>query len=236
MYIEEPYRELCRSPFLLLLHPDQSPRRRSTVPNPCRHPTISHPRTPLRLLTAPAESLAKAASTTGLPAGDDDDGGWPRCFARLRLELSVDLPAVEGAGRPRHLAHRRLATRGHGLPPRPAAAARELRHRFSAAVFAGSPEGRESIGTAVSAASEVREGRVHVPPELAPNPHHAAAVQEKFLVDIKARTTRISRTFCQTSPAATHADGQGRPCRVCSRTCAQSPLMVALASSCSSGS
>jgi hypothetical protein len=101
------------------------------------------------------------------------------------------------------------------------------------------PEGRESIGTAVSAASQVREGRVHVPPELTPNRHHAAAVQEEFLVGIKvrffpltrarieydptpktniakitdlepqARNTRISGTFCQTSPAATHADGQG---------------------------
>jgi hypothetical protein len=49
-----------------------------------------------------------------------------------------------------------------------APAARELQHLCSAAVFAGSPDGRESIDAAVSDASEDWEGRVYVLQELAP--------------------------------------------------------------------
>jgi hypothetical protein len=86
-------------------------------------------------------------------------------------------------------------------PSRSPAAYKVAAARCYAGVSAGSPYGREAMDTAVSAASEGRERRVHFLQELAPNTHRRRSVgaprqhQGKFFPFARARINRLLPNF-----------------------------------------
>jgi hypothetical protein len=88
---------------------------------------------------------------------------------------------VGDAARPRHLARRGLAIPGQRPPSRSPPRA------SSVAPPSAAPPASSRGRPTDTAASEGREGRLHVLQVLAPKTHHDVAVQEELLVDIKVR-------------------------------------------------
>jgi hypothetical protein len=94
---------------------------------------------------------------------------------------------VGDAARPRHLARRGLAIPGQRPPSRSPPRA------SSVAPPSAAPPASSRGRPTDTAASEGREGRLHVLQVLAPKTHHDVAVQEELLVDIKVRISPLTR-------------------------------------------